>query len=64
MRLLQLCRHGVLSAGPDSRYDLDRWAGELVMSVLQTHPRIFVNGLVLDNPYYLPVRQFLEILGA
>jgi MEDS: MEthanogen/methylotroph, DcmR Sensory domain len=43
-------------------YDLDRWAGELVMSVLKTHPRIFVNGLVLSNPYYLPLRQFLATL--
>ncbi len=43
-------------------YDLDRWAGELVMSVLQTHPRIFVNGLVLNNPYYVPPRQFLATL--
>lgn len=43
-------------------YDLDRWAGELVMSVLQTHPRVFVNGLVLSNPYYLPVRQFLATM--
>jgi hypothetical protein len=43
-------------------YDLNRWAGELVMSVLQTHPRIFVNGLVLSNPYYVPVRQFLATL--
>jgi hypothetical protein len=40
-------------------YDLDRFAGELVMSVLKTHPRIFVNGLVLKNPYYVPLRQFL-----
>jgi hypothetical protein len=43
-------------------YDLDRWAGELVMSVLKTHPRIFVNGLVLSNPYYIPLRQFLATL--
>jgi DcmR-like sensory protein len=43
-------------------YDLDRWAGDWVMSVLQTHPRIFVNGLVLNNPYYVPVRQFLATL--
>jgi hypothetical protein len=43
-------------------YDLDRLTGELVMSVLQTHPRIFVNGLVLSNPYYLPLRQFLATL--
>jgi hypothetical protein len=43
-------------------YDLDQWAGELVMSVLKTHPRIFVNGLVLSNPYYLPLHQFLATL--
>jgi hypothetical protein len=40
-------------------YDLDRWSGELIMSVLKTHPRIFVNGLILNNPYYVPLRQFL-----
>jgi hypothetical protein len=43
-------------------YDLDRWAGDWVMSVLKTHPRIFVNGLVLNNPYYVPLRQFLGSL--
>jgi len=43
-------------------YDLDRWTGELIMSVLQTHPRIFVNGLVLNNPYYVPLDQFLGSL--
>jgi DcmR-like sensory protein len=43
-------------------YDLDRWAGELVMNVLKTHPKIFVNGLVLNNPYYVPLRQFLATL--
>jgi hypothetical protein len=43
-------------------YDLDQWTGELVMSVLKTHPRIFVNGLVLDNPYYVPLDQFLGSL--
>ena len=40
-------------------YDLDRWAGELIMSVLKTHPRIFINGLILNNPYYVPLRQSL-----
>jgi hypothetical protein len=43
-------------------YDLDRWAGDWVMSVLKTHPRVFVNGIVLNNPYYIPPRQFLDTL--
>ena len=43
-------------------YDLDRWAGDLIMSVLKTHPRVFVNGLILNNPYYVPLHQFLGSL--
>jgi hypothetical protein len=43
-------------------YDLDRWAGDWVMSMLKTHSRVFVNGLVLNNPYYVPPRQFLATL--
>jgi hypothetical protein len=35
----------------------------MVMNVLQTHPRVFVNGIVIQNPHYVPMRQFLEILG-
>ena len=40
-------------------YNLDRFDGELVMSVLQTHPRIFVNGLILKNPYYVRPPELL-----
>jgi hypothetical protein len=45
-------------------YDLDQWAGDLIMSVLKTHPRIFVNGLVLNNPYHVPLNQFLGSVEA
>jgi hypothetical protein len=40
-------------------YDLDLYDGETVMYVLRTHTRIFVNGLIITNPYYIPKRQFL-----
>jgi hypothetical protein len=40
-------------------YNLDLFDGETVMYVLKTHPRIFVNGLIITNPYYIPTRQFL-----
>lgn len=43
-------------------YDLDLYDGETVVYVLKTHTRIFVNGLIIDNPYYLPKRQFLSEL--
>jgi MEDS: MEthanogen/methylotroph, DcmR Sensory domain len=40
-------------------YDLDLFDGETVMYVLKTHPRIFVNGMIIANPHYIPTRQFL-----
>ena len=39
-------------------YDLDLFDGEMVMYVLKTHPRIFVNGMIIKNPYFIPARQF------
>jgi hypothetical protein len=39
-------------------YDLDLFDGEMVMYVLKTHPRIFVNGMIITNPHYIPAGQF------
>ena len=33
-------------------YDLDLFDGDTVMYVLRTHPRLYVNGIVIDNPHY------------
>jgi hypothetical protein len=33
-------------------YDLDLFDGGTVMHVLRTHPRVYVNGIVIDNPHY------------
>jgi DcmR-like sensory protein len=43
-------------------YDLDLYDGEMVMYVLKTHTRVFVNGLIITNPYYIPKQQFLSAL--
>ena len=43
-------------------YDLDLYDGEMVMYVLRTHTRIFVNALIIQNPYYIPKQQFLSQL--
>jgi hypothetical protein len=34
-------------------YDLDLFDGDTVMHVLRTHPRIYVNGIVITNPHYV-----------
>ena len=33
-------------------YDLDVFDGDTVMHVLRTHPRVYVNGIVIGNPHY------------
>jgi MEDS: MEthanogen/methylotroph, DcmR Sensory domain len=33
-------------------YDLDLFDGTTVMHVLRTHPRVYVNGIVIGNPHY------------
>ena len=38
-------------------YDLDVFDGDTVMYVLRTHPRIYVNGIVITNPHYTPADQ-------
>jgi hypothetical protein len=38
-------------------YDLDLFDGDTVMYVLRTHPRIYVNGIIITNPHYIPADQ-------
>jgi hypothetical protein len=33
-------------------YDIDLFDGSTVMHVLRTHPRVYVNGILIDNPHY------------
>ena len=33
-------------------YDLDQFDGAAVMHVLRTHPRVYVNGILIGNPHY------------
>jgi hypothetical protein len=33
-------------------YDLDLFDGDTVMYVLKTHPRVYVNGIIIGNPHY------------
>jgi hypothetical protein len=40
-------------------YNLGLFDGEAVMYALQTHPKIFVNGMIITNPRYTPRQHFL-----
>jgi hypothetical protein len=39
-------------------YDLTDQDGSLVVDLVQTHPKILLCGLLVDNPYYLPPDEF------
>jgi hypothetical protein len=38
-------------------YDMDYFDASVVMGIVKFHPKAMVNGLVLENPYYLDVRH-------
>jgi hypothetical protein len=40
-------------------YDLERCGGGVLVDVLRTHPKILVDGFVIENPYYLEPDEFL-----
>ena len=40
-------------------YDLDRFGVSMLVDVLKTHPKVLLDGMVLDNPHYLTPREYL-----
>ena len=38
-------------------YDLDVFDGGTIMHVLRTHPRVYVNGILIDNPHCQATRS-------
>ncbi|SFN12627.1 MEDS domain-containing protein [Variovorax sp. OV329] len=43
-------------------YDLSKTSAALVADVLRTHPVVILGGLLHENPFYLPVEQFVREL--
>jgi hypothetical protein len=44
-------------------YDLDRFSGEVVVNVVKTHPQVLVQGLLVENLYYIEPDEFLSAAG-
>jgi len=40
-------------------YDLDQFGGEVVVPIINVHPKLWMDGVVLDNPYYVDT-QYLD----
>ncbi|HTT55203.1 MAG TPA: MEDS domain-containing protein [Streptosporangiaceae bacterium] len=41
-------------------YDLDRFSGEIVVNIVKTHPQVLVQGILVENPYYVGPDEFLR----
>lgn len=45
-------------------YDLDLFNGEVVVNIVKTHPLVFIEGMLVENPYYLAPDEDLPATGS
>jgi hypothetical protein len=43
-------------------YDLTKFAGDVVIDVMRTHPLVIVGGVIHENPFFVPPDEFLRQL--
>jgi hypothetical protein len=41
-------------------YDLDLFSGEVVINIVRTHPQVLIQGILVENPYYVGPDEFLR----
>ena len=42
-------------------YDLDRFSGEVVVNIVKTHPQVLIQGILVENLYYVGPDEFLPL---
>jgi hypothetical protein len=40
-------------------YDLEQFGGGIIIDMLNTHPRVLLGGMVVENPFYLSPDEFI-----
>jgi hypothetical protein len=45
-------------------YNLNKVDGAFLVDVVSMHPKVFVRGTVVDNPYYLSPKEWLNTIGT
>jgi len=48
----------------DETYHLSRFDGDTVIDIMRTHPMIIVGGVLRQNTFYVPPKEFLRELRA
>ena len=44
-------------------YDLTRFSGDVVVDVMRTHPMTVIDGVLYENPYFVPPEEFIRELS-
>jgi hypothetical protein len=45
-------------------YDLSKFSAPVVMDIMRTHPQVIVGGVLQENPFYVPPKEFLAELSG
>jgi hypothetical protein len=43
-------------------YDLRRFSAEVIVDVMRTHPMTLIDGMVYENPFFVPPEEFVQEL--
>lgn len=46
------------------QYDAGQFDGATIMEVLKVHPKMIVNGMVVQNPFFIEPRDYLKGIGS
>jgi hypothetical protein len=41
-------------------YHLAKFGGEAVIDIMRTHPMIIIGGILQQNPFFVPPKEFLQ----
>jgi hypothetical protein len=44
--------------------DRDRFSGEVVVNIVKTHPQVLIQGILVENPYYVRPDEYLRSAHA
>lgn len=45
-------------------YDLKKFSGEVIVDVMRTHPMTVIDGILYENPFYVPPEDFIRDLRS
>jgi len=63
-RLMRLGGSTLSNRAHSCTYDLTKFSGAIIVDVMRTHPMILLDGILLENPFFILPDEFLRKLRA